>query len=69
MDFGTAKPGRSKSSLPLMLIANNSINTFDRMKDMLSHGADIVSLARHSDIRTLAGLDAAITRYGQRRMV
>jgi tRNA-dihydrouridine synthase B len=33
------------------------------MKDMFSHGADMVSLARRSDERTLAGLDAAITRY------
>jgi TIM-barrel protein len=63
MDFGTAKLRQIRNSCPLMLIANNSINTFDRMKDMLSHGADLVSLARHSDIRTLAGLDAAITRY------
>ena len=63
MDFGTAKLRQIRNSCPLMLIANNSINTFDRMKDMLSHGADIVSLARHADIRTLAGLDAAITRY------
>ncbi len=63
MDFGTAKLRQIRNSCPLMLIANNSINTFDRMKDMLSHGADIVSLARHADMRTLAGLDAAITRY------
>jgi len=63
MDFGTAKLRQIRNSCPLMLIANNSITTFDRMKDMLSHGADIVSLARQSDARTLAGLDAAITRY------
>jgi putative methanogenesis marker domain 9 len=30
---------------------------------MFSHGADLVSLARQSDETTLAGLDAAITRY------
>ena len=30
---------------------------------MLSHGADMVSLARGANERTLAGLDAAITRY------
>ena len=63
MDFGTAKLRQIRNSCPLMLIANNSINTFERMKDMLSHGADIVSLARQSDSRTLAGIDAAITRY------
>jgi tRNA-dihydrouridine synthase B len=63
MDFGPAKLRQIRNSCPLMLIANNSINGFDKMKDMLSHGADMVSLARQSDIRTLSGLDAAITRY------
>jgi TIM-barrel protein len=63
MDFGSAKLRQIRNSCPLMLIANNSINTFDRMREMLSHGADIVSLARKSDTRTLSGLDAAITRY------
>jgi len=63
MDFGTAKLRQIRNACPLILIANNSITTFDRMKDMLSHGADLVSLARQSDVRTLAGLDAAITRY------
>ena len=63
MDFGSAKLRQIRNSCPLMLIANNSINTFERMREMLSHGADIVSLARKSETRTLSGLDAAITRY------
>jgi tRNA-dihydrouridine synthase B len=63
MDFGSAKLRQIRNSCPMMLIANNSITGFDKMKDMLSHGADLVSLARQSDIRTLSGLDAAITRY------
>lgn len=63
MDYGTAKLRQIRNSCPLLLIANNSITTFDRMKDMLSHGADMVSLARQSDVRTLSGLDAAITRF------
>lgn len=63
MDFGYAKIRQIRNSCPLFLIANNSINNFDRMKEMLSHGADMVSLARHSDVRTLAGMDAAITRF------
>ncbi|HEX3002351.1 MAG TPA: methanogenesis marker 9 domain-containing protein [Methanoregula sp.] len=63
MDFGTAKLRQIRNSCPLLLIANNGIYTFERMKDMLSHGADMVSVARRSDERTLAGLDAAITRY------
>jgi tRNA-dihydrouridine synthase B len=63
MDFGSAKLRQIRNSCPLLLIANNGIVNFDRMKDMLSHGADLVSLARQSDERTLAGLDAAITRF------
>ncbi|MFA5236326.1 MAG: methanogenesis marker 9 domain-containing protein [Methanoregula sp.] len=63
MDAGIAKLRQIRNSCPLLIIANNSINTFDKMRDMLSHGADLVSLARQSDEHTLAGLDAAITRY------
>ncbi len=62
MDFGHNKVRQIRNASPLMLIANNSINTFDRAMDAFSHGADIVSLARQSDPWTLAGLDAAITR-------
>ena len=63
MDFGIAKLRQIRNSCPLLLIANNSINSFDAAKEMFSHGADLVSLARKADTRTLAGLDAAITRY------
>jgi tRNA-dihydrouridine synthase B len=63
MDFGSSKLRQIRNSCPLFLIANNSINTFERMREMLSHGADMVSLARKSDERTLSGLDAAISRY------
>ncbi|MFA4876204.1 MAG: methanogenesis marker 9 domain-containing protein [Methanoregula sp.] len=63
MDFGSAKLRQIRNSCPLLIIANNSINTFERMREMLSHGADMVSLARKSDERTLSGLDAAISRY------
>jgi tRNA-dihydrouridine synthase B len=65
MDFGSAKLRQIRNSCPLMLIANNSINTFERMREMFSHGADVVSLARKSDTHTLSGLDAAITRYAR----
>ena len=63
MDYGYQKIRQIRNSCPLFLIANNSITTFERMKEMFSHGADMVSLARRSDERTLAGLDAAIARY------
>jgi tRNA-dihydrouridine synthase B len=63
MDAGSAKLRQIRNSCPLLIIANNSITSFDRMREMLSHGADLVSLARQSDERTFAGLDAAITRF------
>jgi|SRR5271157_2800543 len=63
MDTGIAKLRQLRNSCPLVIIANNSVATFDRMREMLSHGADLVSLARQSDVKTLAGLDAAISRY------
>ena len=63
MDTGVAKLRQIRNSCPLVIIANNSIDTFEKMRDMLSHGADLVSLARKSDAATLAGLDADITRY------
>ena len=63
MDFGYQKIRQIRNNSPLFLIANNSMHTFERMKEMLSHGADMVSLARKSDERTLGGLDAAISRY------
>jgi tRNA-dihydrouridine synthase B len=63
MDAGSAKLRQIRNSCPLLIIANNAITSFDRMKEMLQYGADLVSLARQSDERTLGGLDAAITRY------
>jgi tRNA-dihydrouridine synthase B len=63
MDFGYQKVRQIRNASPLFIIANNSMNSFERMKEMFSHGADMVSLARKSDERTLAGLDAAISRY------
>ncbi|ABS55934.1 conserved hypothetical protein [Methanoregula boonei 6A8] len=63
MDEGIAKLRQIRNTCPLMIIANNGITSFDRMREMLSHGADLVSLARKSDVQTLAGLDAAISRY------
>ncbi len=62
MDYGHTRIRQIRNSCPLTLIANNSITTFNRAMDAFSHGADLVSLARKSNLWTLAGLDAAITR-------
>jgi tRNA-dihydrouridine synthase B len=66
MDFGSAKLRQIRNACPLVIIANNSITSFERMKDMLSHGADLVSLARKSDEVTLRELDAEITAFADR---
>jgi len=63
MDFGYSKIRQIRNVSPIFLIANNSMNSFDRVMEMFSHGADMVSLARRSDPDTLAGIDAAIARY------
>ncbi|WP_048153170.1 methanogenesis marker 9 domain-containing protein [Methanolacinia paynteri] len=63
MDFGSSKIKQIRNSCPLFLIANNSVNTFERMKDLFAHGADMVSLARNSDANTLNYLDMAISAY------
>ncbi|MDD1646749.1 MAG: methanogenesis marker 9 domain-containing protein [Methanomicrobiales archaeon] len=63
MDFGYAKIRQIRNTSPVFLIANNSMHSFDRVMEMFSHGADMVSLARRSDPDTLAGIDAAIARY------
>jgi TIM-barrel protein len=65
MDAGYAKIRQIRNVSPAMIIANNSMQSIDRVMEMFSHGADLVSLARHSDIGTLAGLDAAIARYAK----
>lgn len=65
MDFGYARLRQIRNACPLTLIANNSITSFTRAMDMFSHGADMVSLARRSDERTLAGIDAAIQRKAE----
>jgi TIM-barrel protein len=65
MDGGYAKIRQIRNASPILIIANNSMQSFDRIMEMFSHGADLVSLARHSDIQTLARLDAAIARHAE----
>lgn len=57
MDIGYTRIRQIRNSCPLILIANNSINSPDTMMNMFSHGADMVSLARSADVGTLQFLD------------
>jgi TIM-barrel protein len=63
MDFGHTKLRQIRNACPLVLIANNSITSFSVAKDMLAHGADMVSLARHADPQTLASLNRSMAEY------
>jgi len=63
MDFGHTKLRQVRNACPLILIANNSITSFTVAKDMLAHGADLISLARHADPATLAGLNEKMAAY------
>ncbi|WAI01163.1 methanogenesis marker 9 domain-containing protein [Methanogenium organophilum] len=63
MDFGHTKLRQIRNACPLILIANNSISSFSVAKDMLAHGADLISLARHADPETLASLNEKIAAY------
>ncbi|KAF1073841.1 methanogenesis marker 9 domain-containing protein [Methanogenium sp. MK-MG] len=63
MDFGHTKLRQIRNACPLILIANNSITSFTVVKDMLAHGADMVSLARHADPATLASLNEKLAAY------
>jgi TIM-barrel protein len=60
MDTGHTRIRQIRNSCPLILIANNSITTPDKMMEMFSHGADMVSLARSANIATLRLLDSYI---------
>ena len=63
MDFGHAKLRQIRNSCPLMIVANNSVNSFSRMKEMLAHGADLISVARKSDSETLQALNEGVKSY------
>jgi TIM-barrel protein len=63
MDYGHLLCKQIRNCTPATLIANNGLSSFDRMMDMFSHGADMISVARRSDPQTLSGMDAAIARY------
>lgn len=63
MDFGHTKLRQIRNSCPLLIIANNSINTFGIAKDMLSHGADMLSLARQASPENLRSIAESLARY------
>ena len=63
MDYGHQKLRTIRNSSPVFLIANNGITDFEAAKELFAHGADMVSLARKSDLKTLAGISEALAQF------
>lgn len=63
MDFGHKKIRDIRNHCPIFIIANNGITDFEKVKELLAHGADMVSLARKSDPGTLKGISHALERF------
>jgi TIM-barrel protein len=63
MDFGHTKIRDIRNACPVFLIANNGITNFDVAKELFAHGADMVSLARKSDVQTLASISQALGQF------
>jgi putative methanogenesis marker domain 9 len=63
MDYDHMYLKKIRDASPIFIIANNGIITFEKAKEMFSHGADMISLARHSDPETLRTLVTAIEQY------
>ncbi|MBE6515282.1 MAG: methanogenesis marker 9 domain-containing protein [Methanocorpusculum parvum] len=60
MDFGASKLRQIRNSCPLVIIANNGVDSPDTMMEYFSHGADLVSLARRAEPAVLTLLDRYI---------
>lgn len=63
MDFGIKKLRDIRNSCNSIIIANNGITDFEKAKDYFAHGADLVSLARRSDLKTLAGIREGLAQF------
>lgn len=63
MDFGPTKIREIRNVCPVFLIANNGVTDFEKAKDYFAHGADMVSLARRSDEKTLSGIGQALGQF------
>lgn len=60
MDTGHTKIRQIRNSCPLIIIANNSVTSPDKMMDYFAHGADLVSVARSASVSVLQTLDRYI---------
>jgi len=65
MDEGAKEVLRIRNACPLLIIGNNSINSFASAKNMLSNGADLISLARMAQPAVLSKLYADLAAYAK----
>ncbi len=63
MDFGQTKLRDIRNACPVFLIANNGVTDFEKAKEYFAHGADMVSLARKSDVKTLSAISQALAQF------
>ena len=63
MDFGHQKVKEIRNVCPILIIANNGVTDFEIAKELYAHGADMVSLARNSDPRTLSVIRDGVERF------
>jgi TIM-barrel protein len=63
MDYDHLKIRDIRNHSPIVIIANNGINDFEKAKELFAHGADLVSLARKSDPETLKSISQALQRF------
>ncbi len=63
MDLGPSGLIAFRNSCPLFIIANNGVTSFEYAKELFSHGADMISLARGSDIKTLKEINSGIEQF------
>jgi len=63
MDFGQSNLRDIRNACPVFLIANNGVTDFEKAKEYYAHGADMVSLARSSDMKTLSAISQALAQF------
>ncbi|MDR2855245.1 MAG: methanogenesis marker 9 domain-containing protein [Methanomicrobiales archaeon] len=65
MDKGATEILKIRNACPLLIIGNNSINSFASAKAMLTNGADLISLARMAQPSVLSELYADLVAYAK----
>lgn len=65
MDKGAKEVLKIRNACPLFIIGNNSINSFVSAKNMLTNGADLISLARMAQPSVLSELYADLVAYAK----